>query len=112
MGTQSAFTVSHRLHSAFLRTVIFVAREVPVDEDVLWQIMVLFRPFLDQTAHEKLQALAMDLYTALGRRDGDGLWLVLQATLGTLEGDNGVWNHLRDPRLANGVHVGELLEGL
>lgn len=110
VGTQSSFTVSHRLHVAILKTAAFVAREVPVDDDVLWQIMVLFRPFLDQRAHEELQSRAMDLYRALGRRDGDALWLVLSATLGTLEGDNGVWSHLLEPTLDIKENAGRCLK--
>ena len=99
VGTQSSYTVSHRLHVAILKTAMFVAKEVPVEEVVLWQMMVLFRPFLDQRAHEELQTLAKQLYGALGKRDGDALWVVLHATLGTLDGDNGVWGYLLDRSL-------------
>jgi len=109
VGTTSSFTVSHRLHVAIFRTATFVAKEVPVNEDVLWQIMVIFRPFLDRRAHDELQTRAISLYQALARRDGDALWVVLHATLGTLEGDKGVWDHLQETALDIEVNANRLL---
>lgn len=94
-GTETSYSVSHRLHVAVLRTAIFIAQEVPVDDDVLWDMMVMLRWFLDKRAHQDLQAKAMSLYEALGRRDGDALWICLRETL---DGE-GVWSHLADSKL-------------
>ena len=99
VGTQTQFSVSHRLHVAILRTARFVAREVPVEDGLLWDAMVMFRPFLDRRAHEELQSLALGLYDSLARRDGDALWVVLSATTGSMEGDHGVWDHLEESTL-------------
>jgi len=112
VGTQSLYTVSHRLHVAILKTACFIAKEVPVNDEVLWQVMVLFRPFIDRRAREELQVLAIRLYQALARRDADALWVVSHATLGTLEGDNGVWDHLRDQTLDIEENAGVILAGL
>ena len=111
-GTQSSFTVSHRLHVAILATATFIAKEVPVNDDVLWQMMVLFRPFLDNRAHEDLQSRALCLYMALGRRDGDAIWVVIHATVGSFEGDHGMWDHLRGSTLNIGENANVILAGL
>jgi hypothetical protein len=104
-GTETSYSVSHRLHVAVLRTAMFIAQEVPVDDDVLWDMMVMFRWFLDKRAHEDLQAKAMSLYEALGRRDGDALWICLRETLdGT-----GVWGYLADSKLDIELNATNLL---
>lgn len=94
-GTETSYSVSHRLHVAVLRTALFIAQEVPVNDDVLWDMMVSFRWFLDTRAHEHLQERAMRLYEALGRRDGDALWLCLKETID----GQGIWGHLADSKL-------------
>jgi len=104
-GTETSYSVSHRLHVAVLRTAMFIAREVPVDDGVLWDMMVAFRWFLDKRTHEELQKKAMGLYMALGRRDGDALWICLRETL---DGE-GVWGYLKDSKLDIGSNVGKLL---
>jgi hypothetical protein len=96
VGTTSQWTVSHRLHLATLAIATFVAREVPVDDNVLWDMMILFRPFIDKRAHEEIQAKAVQLYADLGRRDGDALWVVMTATMGD---GRGVWGYLKDDKL-------------
>lgn len=93
-GTTSEHTISHRLHSALLRTATFMVSEVPVSEEVIWEILLAFRPLLDRRTHEDLQARARQLYLALGRRDGDAVWVGLRATIGTLQNDK-VWGYLR-----------------
>jgi hypothetical protein len=104
-GTETSYSVSHRLHVAVLRTAMFIAQEVPVDDDVLWDMMVMFRWFLDKRAHEDLQAKAMSLYEALGRRDGDALWICLRETLD----GKGVWGYLVDSKLDIELNATNLL---
>ena len=99
VGTESGYTVSHRLHVAILSVATFVASDVPVEDGVLWDMMVMFRPFLDIKVHEELQEKAMGLYGVLEERDGDALWVVLNATRGVLGGVEGIWNYLREDRL-------------
>lgn len=99
VGTTSEHTVSHRLHVALLRTATFIASDVPVKDSVLWDMMLAFRPLLDRRAHGDLQKHARVLYIALATRDGDALWVALHATMGTLEGDHGVWDYLHDTAL-------------
>lgn len=104
-GTETSYSVSHRLHVAVLRTAMFIAREVPVDDGVLWDMMVAFRWFLDMRTHEELREKAMKLYMALGRRDGDALWICLRETL---DGE-GVWGYLKDSKLDIESNAGLLL---
>ncbi|KIR76865.1 hypothetical protein I305_06385 [Cryptococcus gattii E566] len=99
MGTESSFTVSHRLHIAILNVAIFIAREVPVADKVLWEMMLSFRDFVDDRVHEDLCGKAMQLYTELGKRDGDALWIVLNGTLGNgVVGD--AWEYLSRAKLS------------
>jgi hypothetical protein len=104
-GTETSYSVSHRLHVAVLRTAMFIAQEVPVDDDVLWDMMVMFRWFLDKRAHADLQTKAMSLYEALGRRDGDALWICLRETLD----GKGVWGYLADSKLDIELNATNLL---
>lgn len=106
MGTTSQWTVSHRLYMAILAIAIFVAKEVPVDDGVLWDMIVLFRPFLDQKVHEEIQSTAIELYKALAIRDEDAVWLVLQTTRGALDG--GIWGHLADSALDIGFSADQI----
>jgi hypothetical protein len=108
LGTETSYSVSHRLHSAVLRTAKFIAQEVPVNDDVLWEMMVVFRWCLDKRVHVDLQARAMDLYRALGRRDGDALWVCLTSTLT----GQGVWGYLQESKLDIAVNAAMLLEAV
>ncbi|WVQ71431.1 hypothetical protein IAR50_000968 [Cryptococcus sp. DSM 104548] len=94
VGTESSYTVSHRLHLAILRVATFIAREVPVGEEVMWEIMVRCRVFIDGRVNEELQVKGMGLFEELRERDGDALWVVLKATMG--EEESGTWGYLRD----------------
>lgn len=106
-GTHSKFTKSHRLHSAILRAVGATMAQVPIDDKVVWDMLLSFRPFLDHRAHEELQRLAMGVYRAAGRRDGDAVWLVLSATLGAAGGDGWAW--MREEGLQIGANAEVLL---
>ncbi|ODN73485.1 hypothetical protein L202_07992 [Cryptococcus amylolentus CBS 6039] len=94
VGTKSSHTVSHRLHLAILRVATFIAREVPVNEGVLWEMMVKCRVFIDGRVNEELQVKGMGLFEELRERDGDALWVVLKATMG--EDESGTWRYLKD----------------
>ncbi|WVQ98494.1 hypothetical protein IAU59_005620 [Kwoniella sp. CBS 9459] len=94
MGTDSKFTVSHRLHIAILDVATFIAAEVPVSDSVIWEIILMFRAFLDKRTDEELQAKATGLYEKLSGRDGDAVWMALSAIMGKVEGDNGCWKYL------------------
>lgn len=97
-GTESEHTISHRLHIALLRTATYIVSEVPVNDDVLWDILLAFRPLLDRRVHEELQIHARKLYAALVERDGDATYVALKATIGTLENDK-TWAYLNSPDL-------------
>ncbi|OCF35265.1 hypothetical protein I316_02811 [Kwoniella heveanensis BCC8398] len=99
IGTDSKFTVSHRLHVAVIDVATFIAAEVPVSDTVIWEIILLFRPFLDRRVDEQLQGKARSLYAKLGERDGDAVWMALIATMGQLEGDQGCWEYLNEAGL-------------
>jgi len=106
VGTTSQWTVSHRLYLALVGIATYVAKEVPVDDGVLWDMMVLFRICIDKRAHEEIQEKAMDLYVALKRRDEDALWVVLTSTVG---GGKSVWSYLRDNQLNVDFNAEKLL---
>ena len=102
------WSVSHRLHIGILRTARWIVEQVPVNDRVLWEMMVLFRPMIDARAHEELQKVAMEVYGLLGKRDGDALWVVLTAT----RSNEGIWGYLCEPGLDISSSVEILLEGL
>ncbi|EKD04081.1 hypothetical protein A1Q2_01556 [Trichosporon asahii var. asahii CBS 8904] len=98
VGRVDKFSASHRLYAALLGVAQFMVAAVPVKEGVVWDVCVSFRPFLDVRAEAELQDGARELYSALNERDGDLTWTVLSASIGSLEGDRGTWDYLRDPK--------------
>ncbi|WVR05025.1 hypothetical protein IAU60_002037 [Kwoniella sp. DSM 27419] len=109
VGTDSRFTVSHRLHLAVLAVATFIASEVPVADTVVWEMIVLFRPFIDCRADGQLQDRARLLYEALGKRDGDAVWTALSATTGGMGEDHGCWGYMRDEALNVATDVEAIL---
>ncbi|ORX39722.1 hypothetical protein BD324DRAFT_597236 [Kockovaella imperatae] len=94
----SEWTVSFRLHIAILNTAKWIVEEVPVNDSLLWEMMVLFRPLLDRCAPQGIQDKAMEVYKCLGERDGDALWCVLAG--------QGMWSYLGKtdaPSLLNNI---------
>ena len=82
VGTESAYSQSHRLYMSILRTMRAVVKGgVQMRSDVLWELLIAFRRFLHIGAHEELQRFARGVYTALMEEDGDVVWLVLTATM-------------------------------
>jgi hypothetical protein len=112
IGTESSYTSSHRLHAAMLRCARWVVEEVPVNEEVLWEMMLVFWPFLDKRAHEELQRLGRVVYEKLAGRDGDALWVVINATMGELVGDHGVYGYLKESALDIKANAEVVLAGL
>ncbi|KAI0673390.1 armadillo-type protein [Trametes maxima] len=86
IGTESAYTHSHRLYRAVIQTLTAAARGVQAQDAANWEVIVLFRRFLHRHVHEELQACARELYLALGRNNADAVWLGLAGTLGWVEG--------------------------
>lgn len=95
-GMVDRHSVSHRVYAALVSVAQFMIASVPVKDGVVWDVAVSFRAFLDARAEEELQKAATGLYTALNERDGDLTWVVLSASIGTLEGDKGTWEYLRE----------------
>ncbi|EIW69527.1 hypothetical protein M231_05012 [Tremella mesenterica] len=94
---QTKYSVNHRLYISILLTTTWIIKEVPVDEGVMWEMMLLLRPFLSSKIDQELQDLAKDLYFELGKRDGDAVWICLESSLGKVRG---VWEYLKDETLS------------
>ncbi|OCF55214.1 hypothetical protein L486_07327 [Kwoniella mangroviensis CBS 10435] len=108
-GRMDKYSTSHRLHRSILKILLFIIKEVPVDDMVIWEIIVIFRPFLDRRINEELQGLAIGVYEELMKRNGDGTWLVLNATVGEVQGDLGCWKYLREEGLEMAENVENIL---
>lgn len=80
IGTESAYTHSHRLYRSIVNTMTTTLKGVHPHETSMWQVTLAFRRFLSLHAHEELQACARDLYLAITERNADMVWLALTAT--------------------------------
>ena len=87
VGTESAYTHSHRLYRSILKTMTAAVTGVHMQDAPGWEVILLFRRFLHREAHEELQACARELYTALGKGNDDAVWLALMATSGRITCD-------------------------
>lgn len=94
VGTQSAYTHSHRMYRGMLKTMISAATHVQAYDSSVWEAILLFRRFLHKQAHEELQALARDLYLILSKNNVDAVWFALSATQKPL----GSWTFLQQDR--------------
>ncbi|WWD10347.1 hypothetical protein V865_008482 [Kwoniella europaea PYCC6329] len=103
------YSTSHRSYRSILKILLFIIKEVPVDDLVIWEITVISRPFLDRRINEELQGLAIGVYEELMKRNGDGAWLVLNATVGEVQGDLGSWKYLREEGLEMTENVKKIL---
>ncbi|KAH8111903.1 hypothetical protein DFH11DRAFT_1789478 [Phellopilus nigrolimitatus] len=84
VGTESAYTHSHRLYRAMLSTMTAAIRGgVQVQDRHAWDVLIVFRRFLHKSVHEELQTLACQLYVAFGENNEDAVWLVLTSTVST-----------------------------
>ena len=87
VGTESAYTHSHRLYRSILKTTTAAVTGVHMRDTSGWEVILIFRRFLHREAHEELQACARELYTALIKGNEDAVWLALMATSGRLSCD-------------------------
>ena len=94
VGTESAYTASHRLYRAMLKTMTAAVMGVQGQDTAIWDVTVLFRRFLHRQAHEELQACARGLYTAIASHNEDAVWLALTATQGGLDSSMGFLSQL------------------
>lgn len=85
VGTESAYTQSHRLYRSIIRTMSAVARGVHPHEPSTWQVILAFRKFLHEGAHEELQSCARDLYLVIGQHNPDAIWLALTSTMSSFD---------------------------
>jgi hypothetical protein len=81
IGTESAYTESHRLYRSLLRTMTAAMKGVHQHESSFWEVIVAFRRFLSSHAHDELQQHALALYFQASRQNSDAVWLLLTATM-------------------------------
>ncbi|KAI6120629.1 armadillo-type protein [Pisolithus croceorrhizus] len=87
VGTESAYTTSHRLYRSIIKTMTAAVDGVYMQDAAGWDVILAFRRFLHCGAHAELQMQARELYTALSKGNEDAVWLALMATSGRLTGD-------------------------
>ena len=87
IGTESAYTHSHRLYRSILRTVIAGTQKVRTEDATSFEVILLFRRFLGKGVHEELQKYGKELYIGLAKQNADAVWLVLEGTVGGIEDD-------------------------
>ncbi|KDR85468.1 hypothetical protein GALMADRAFT_132161 [Galerina marginata CBS 339.88] len=85
VGTESAYTHSHRLYRSILNTMTCALRGVHEHEVSQWEVIVIFRRFLDAKAHEELQQSAIALYSQAGKLNPESVWLALTSTIEELD---------------------------
>ncbi|KAJ9120866.1 hypothetical protein QFC22_002801 [Naganishia vaughanmartiniae] len=105
-GTTTPYTVSHRLYVSMIQAMTYIVQEVPIADDLFWEIVVAFRPFLDFRVHEELGTAAVKLYRCMAERDEDAVWLALHSTMGTVVEGQRLPVYLREPGLDISARVG------
>ena len=85
-GTESAYTHSHRLYRAILRTMTATVKNVQMKDAATWEMLLAFRRFLHRHAHEELQSCAKEFYIAIAEKNEDAVWLALCSTMGAAGG--------------------------
>ncbi|TFK30913.1 hypothetical protein FA15DRAFT_608437 [Coprinopsis marcescibilis] len=93
VGTESAYTHSHRLYRSLLVTMTAVMRGVHLFDPSFWECLILFRPFLGQHTHQDLQDRAKELYSAAAETNSDAVWLVLEGTVRQLSASMAFMNN-------------------
>lgn len=83
VGTESAYTQSHRLYRSMLRTMTASMKKVQVNDALAWEMLVFFRRFLHSQTHQELQTCATELFVAAGKNNADAVWLILFSTTAT-----------------------------
>ncbi|KIO08585.1 hypothetical protein M404DRAFT_997507 [Pisolithus tinctorius Marx 270] len=87
VGTDSAYTNSHRLYRSIIKTMTAAVNGVYMQDGAGWDVILAFRRFLHRGAHTELQMWARELYATLSKGNEDAVWLALMATSGRLTGD-------------------------
>jgi hypothetical protein len=80
VGSESAYTHSHRLYRSLIKTMTAAMTGVHPHDASVWEVILAFRRFLHEEAHEELQFCARELYVAIGKNDADAVWLALHST--------------------------------
>jgi hypothetical protein len=83
VGTESAYTQSHRLYRSMLKTMTASMKKVQVNDALAWEMLVYFRRFLHSQSHQELQTCAIELFVAAGKNNADAVWLILFSTTAT-----------------------------
>ncbi len=105
VGTESAYTNSHRLYKAILKTMTAAVDGVQPHDPASWEVILAFRRMLHKQAHIELQVCARELYAALGNKNEDAVWLALTATEGKID----KWPFLYEPKWDIEENVGLIL---
>jgi len=85
IGTESAYTESHRLYRSLLRTMTAAMKGVHQHESSFWEVIVAFRRFLSPHAHDELQQHALGFYLQASKQNPDAVWLLLTGTISNTE---------------------------
>lgn len=85
-STTGRFTQRFRIYQSILKTMITITESVPLREEIVWDLVLSFRGFLDNKIDEELQRLTRVLYVAMGKINQDIVWLVLSSMQGQNEG--------------------------
>jgi TELO2-interacting protein 1 len=109
VGTESAYTHSHRLYISILKTMLAAVKGVQIQDSPAWQVILAFRRFLHSRAHEELQACARELYVAIGANNEDAVWLALSSSVGEVDQ---VTSFLHEPKWDISANVDIILERL
>ncbi|GAA5884439.1 hypothetical protein JCM16303_005081 [Sporobolomyces ruberrimus] len=81
LSGSNQYSNSHRLYRSIIKTLLDVAKHVPLKEDVLWDQGLILRRFLSTGVHQELRDYAVELYQSLYETNRDAIWLVLSGTV-------------------------------
>ncbi|KAJ7782844.1 armadillo-type protein [Mycena metata] len=82
VGTESAYTHSHRLYRSMLKSMTATMKGVQSQDTSVWQAVLSFRRFLHRHTHEELQRCGREFYIAASANNADVVWLALTSTAG------------------------------
>jgi hypothetical protein len=82
VGTESAYTHSHRLYRSLLKSMTATMKGVQSQDTPVWQAILSFRRFLHRHTHDELQRCAREFYIAASANNADVVWLALTMTSG------------------------------
>ncbi|KAJ7690676.1 armadillo-type protein [Mycena rosella] len=82
VGTESAYTHSHRLHRSVIKSMTATMKGVQPQDTPVWQAILSFRRFLHRHIHDELQRCGREFYIAASANNADAVWLALAATSG------------------------------